>query len=239
MFIDQQRNKRAVLGRVTAPEEDWGQESDFETQEPSGFHRAANELFSLVSIVDSKQSIFDNTTRPHNKSRSAPAVLNSMDQDRGATRLPPRSPNEPEPLQVRKQSNQLHPARSQQQLPQNNPHQRIYEKPVYPPRKSSMRNRGQSFDTPQGHSTRRVTPLGFDDTAQSSLSDHVGYYLSDTSIEAPSTAGNTVRSTLSSFKSSFLSDASPEIMGDFVPINPVHIAYRPATADGSKVVFHA
>lgn len=161
-----------------------------------------------------------------------------MDLGQDATRIPPRSPIKPKPLHVRKQSSHVQLARSQQHLNENKTYQEHYKTPVYPPRTSSIREVVQSFDIPQDHATLAEPPSGLVSTTRSSLSSYRDRYISVTSPELPSTGVSTTRSTAASYKESYLSNASPEIMGDFVPINPLDMAYRSATAEGSKIVFH-
>jgi hypothetical protein len=144
-------------------------------------------------------------------------------------------------LNVRKQSSQVYPTPSQQQSNPYNPSQGHFETPVYPPRISSIRERWQPNESAQARATRIKTASAVDNSAQSTLSNYRVHYLSDTSIDVPSTPNTTARSILSSYKESYLSDlpdTSPGIMGDFVPIDSSDMAYRPAKGEDSKVLFH-
>jgi hypothetical protein len=161
-----------------------------------------------------------------------------MEQDRGVTRRPPPSRSRPKPLHIRKQLSQPHIARSRKQLDQDQTYQEHFENSVYPPLPSSAGSHGQSFESDRSRTSRSETTSRVNESAQSSLSSHKGRYRSATSIELPFTSNSTTRSTVSSYQQGYISDASPEIMGDFVPINPLDMANRPATADGGKPVFH-
>jgi hypothetical protein len=215
------------------------QEPKLRKQTPFGFDGASDYFSSLSHNTDNRKLNHHNTGKPRVENWPVPTIVNnSMDLDRDAARFSPRSPIKPKPLHVRKQSSHVQLARSQQHLNQNKTYQEHYKTPVYPPRTSPTREGVQSFDIPQDHATLAETPSGLNNTTRSSLSSYRDRYISGISVEAPSTGVSTTRSTVSSYKESYLSDASPEIMGDFVPINPLDMAYRPATAEGSKVVFH-
>jgi hypothetical protein len=159
-----------------------------------------------------------------------------MDLDRGAARLPPRSPSRPKPLHIRKQLSQAQFVQSHQQFDRDQDYQEYYENSASPPQSSSAGNQEQPFEPYGTRASRPETTSGADKSTRSSQSSHRVRYRSDTSIKVPS--ASTARSTVSSYKQSYISDASPEIMGDFVPINPLDMVSRPATADGSKAVFH-
>jgi hypothetical protein len=221
------------------------QELESQKQISLNFDGASDRFSSLAPNFDNKQSRHHNTIRhsiSHSERWSTPAISNSsMDLDRGPARLPALSPTKPKPLNVRKQSSQVYPTPSQQQSNQYNPSLENFESPVYPPRSSSIRERWQPNKSAQARATRTKNASAVDDSAQSALSSYRGHYLSDTSIDVPSTAIATARSILSSYKESYLSDlpdTSPGIMGDFVPIDSSDMAYRPANGEDSKVLFH-
>ena len=163
-----------------------------------------------------------------------------MDQDRGSAHLPPRSPprspSRPKPLHIRKQLSQAQIVQSHQQSDQDQDYQDYYENSAYQSRSLSAGNHEQRFDSYGARASQTEATSGADKSARSSQSSHRGRYRSNSSIKVPSSS--TARSTVSSYKQSYISDASPEIMGDFVPINPLDVVSRPATADGSKAVFH-
>lgn len=186
-----------------------------------------------------KQTTQHNNTKSRTENWLVPTTTNhSMELGRDTGRPSHSSPSIPEPLQIRKQSGQVHIARSQQQLAQNQFSEEYYENPLYPPRPSSARNHLQPFESYKTYASRSEALLATDHSARSSQSSHKGRYRSDTSVEVPSENISTARSTVSSFKENYLSDASPEIMGNFVPINPWDMATKPAAADDSKAVFY-
>lgn len=221
------------------------QEWESQKQISLNFDGASDRFSSSAPKFDNKQSRYHNTIRhsiSHSERWSTPSISNSsMDLDRGHARLPALSPTNPKPLNVRKQSGQVYPTPSQQQSNPYNPSQGHFETPVYPPRISSIRERWQPNESAQARATRIKTASAVDNSAQSTLSNYRVHYLSDTSIDVPSTPNTTARSILSSYKESYLSDlpdTSPGIMGDFVPIDSSDMAYRPAKGEDSKVLFH-
>ena len=155
----------------------------------------------------------------------------SMDRDQRHARLPAASFSSArvKPLHVRKasSSSQIHFARSQSSLNNHGSDQSTPEKPVYPPRTSSIRIHSSYCDriTSHPHATRAKTPSIPPNSGESSVSTGSGaYYPSNTSADACSTTGSIGHSTISSSKSRFLSDTSSSIMGDFVPIDSPNMA---------------
>ncbi|KAH9224493.1 hypothetical protein DL95DRAFT_452248 [Leptodontidium sp. 2 PMI_412] len=126
------------------------------------------------------------------------------------------------PLQIRKPSGQLRVAQSHQQLNGNAPNHGVSSSPIYPPRRSSIRNFNELNASPpsrsreNGHQRQHSdTPSAFRSTISSK-----GDFFSDTSVDAstPSmTSPHTARSTVSSNHAHYLSDSSG-IIGNFVPV---------------------
>jgi hypothetical protein len=160
-----------------------------------------------------------------------------MDRDRGASRLPIRSPTKPKPLHIRKQLSEAHIAQRHQHSnqDQNNQEQEVIL--VYKVQSSTdASDRGQSLEPHQERVSQSESAAQADKSARSSHSSNKGRYFSDTSARVQS--ASTARSTVSSFKQSYMSDTSPEIMGDFVPINPLNMVSRPATANSDDAIYH-
>ncbi|PVH88715.1 hypothetical protein DL98DRAFT_622222 [Cadophora sp. DSE1049] len=141
------------------------------------------------------------------------------------------------PLQSRKPSGQLRVARSQQQLNINESNHGISSSPVYPPRRSSIRNFNDLNVSPSSryreHSHQRQhsdTPSAYRSTISSK-----GDLFSDTSFDAstPSmTTSHTTRSTGSSNHEHYLSDSSG-IIGNFVPVGGSKMSNQHASSSSS------
>jgi len=151
---------------------------------------------------------------------------NEMDLTDGASHIS-HSPSRPKPLHIRKQSSQIHIA--------NQHNSSNHSEIVHPPRTSSIRSRhpadSEIFNL---HSTCTKTPSVVE-SAPSAHSSYRAQYISDTSINSPSTA----RSTVSSYKGRYLSRASSEIMGDFIPVDASDMTPVLADKERSKASFDA
>ncbi|KAG4444426.1 hypothetical protein IFR05_000017 [Cadophora sp. M221] len=159
--------------------------------------------------------------KTHNRSVSKMSSQeSSMNPSAGFAQPPIHSHTKP--LQIRKPSGQLRVAQSHQQLNGNTTNHGVSSSPIYPPRRSSIRNFNELNTSPTPRDRENVhqrqhsdTPSAFRSTISSK-----GDFLSDTSVDAstPSmTSPLTARSTASSNHAHYLSDSSG-IIGNFVPV---------------------
>lgn len=186
------------------------------------------------------QSDHINNTTIRERSFALPRFYHSMDVNQGQTRLPVTSVSSAQvkPLHVRKLPPQTHIARDQQSSNDRNPQLGSSEKPIYPPRTSSICSHKTYCDpaTFQPPTTRDKTasvPPGSEE--YSIATSGQGHYTSYYSTDAHSTDINTGGSTVSSTKSQYLSDTSSAIMGDFVPIDSPNMAGLQPTMEPTKV----
>jgi hypothetical protein len=156
---------------------------------------------------------------------------NSINLDREHIRHQTRSPTRPKALSIRKKT-------SQGQI--NAYHGR--DSLEFPPRTSSVRDHvfpyGAQHELAGHRDLRAEGNFSVDDTILPVSASYRTHYLSDTSMEAPSTDISTARSTLSSHKESYLSDTSSGIMGDFVLFEASDKTSRGASLDTGEIRFY-
>ncbi|KAH7336383.1 hypothetical protein BKA65DRAFT_538514 [Rhexocercosporidium sp. MPI-PUGE-AT-0058] len=190
---------------------------------------------SQQSHSENNSKVHGNTTHNRNVSKTS-SQGRAMDPSSEFAQPPIHSHTKP--LIIRKPSGQLRVARSQQQLNENNLSHGVSSSPVYPPRRSSIRN----FHEPSAPPTRSRenshqrqhsdTPSALRSTVSSK-----GDFLSTTSVDAstPSmTSPHTARSPASSNHPHYLSDSSG-IIGNFMPVGGNNMASQHiSSASGRK-----
>jgi hypothetical protein len=210
----------------------------------TGFDSAADEQTSSFGYHhDNKQPHIHNTklnTKNDNENISIVSNQgNSMDRNQGF-----RHPilSSPKPLQIRKQSGQIHESRSQPQLNDNNPYRNQSNTPIYPPRNSSIRESGDigASEAIRYRNRNRVESEApsFTTTSVRSFSSYNENHRADNSFDSMLYA-STAPSTVSSNRIRYLSDASTGIMGDFVPIPSIdaNMNVPPPVRDRNKFSF--
>ncbi|CZT51292.1 uncharacterized protein RSE6_12416 [Rhynchosporium secalis] len=197
--------------------------------------------------MDQASETEHNSKVPSNKARNR-SVSGSSSQVQSTSPIPelsqPQIKTHTKPLQIRKASNQLHVAQSQQQLNDySSTHGSIHgvsSSPIYPPRRSSIRKINVSAapsptrTRENGHMRPRSdTPSEYRFT----ISD-AGDFLLDTSVDAstpPMMNSHSTRSTGSSNHACYPSDSSG-IIGNFVPVGANQMENQPSTYSNGRNV---
>ncbi|KAI6714907.1 hypothetical protein JHW43_002561 [Diplocarpon mali] len=222
--VDRASLSRVSLGQARDRPRAWSMAFDGRSGDLRDFDR----LFPRRALTDQAPMV-NNSSQVNNRKRSSTFLSQRYLTDLDF--VPPQVQAHTKPLHTRKASGQIRVAQSRQDLGFNT-HLFPSSSPIYPPRRSSIKNFNELSASPsraREHTHRRQNS----DTLSAALRCPTSSY--STTHASPSI--NTTRSTTSSHPQRYIPD-STGIIGDFVPIEPTEMASAHYTS-ASKGSMHS